>query len=172
MTDDLWHSYARGVKRAAGKKTTRSAPPPARAKAKPAPDKAPHRTNAARAPLKLEKLSSVAALPASTQQPLDRKREKALRDGAVEIDARLDLHGKTQVEAFESLMRFVRRHAGNGARMLLIITGKGSRGDGVLRRHLPQWLAQLPEASRILAIRPAAIVHGGDGAFYVLLRRS
>lgn len=170
MTDELWQSYARGVKRAAAKKTVRPAAP-VRGKTKPAPDKAPHRTNAARIPLKLETLSSVATLPASTGQPLDRKREKAMREGNIEIDARLDLHGKTQVEAFEALMRFVRRHAGNGARMLLIITGKGSRGDGVLRRHLPQWLAQLPEAKRILAIRPASIAHGGDGAFYILLRR-
>lgn len=173
MTDDGWSSYKRGVKRAGGKKTPRVAPAvPARGKVRPSPEKAPHRDSAEKTPLKVEKLSTVAALPAATSHPLDRKREKALRDGTVAIDARLDLHGKTQVEAFEALLRFVRRHAAQGARLLLIITGKGSKGDGVLRRHLPQWLAQLPESGRILALRPAAIAHGGEGAFYLVLKRS
>jgi DNA-nicking Smr family endonuclease len=40
-----------------------------------------------------------------------------------------------------------------------------------LRRNLESWLRQLPEARSILALRQAAPKHGGEGAFYVLLKR-
>ncbi len=102
---------------------------------------------------------------------LERNREKALRQGDVEIEARLDLHGMTQAEAFDALTVFMHREVAAGKRHLLIITGKGKDGMGVLRQNLGGWLRQLPEASAILAIRPAAPKHGGEGAVYVLLRR-
>ena len=102
---------------------------------------------------------------------LERNREKALRQGDVEIEARLDLHGMTQAEAFDALTTFMHRQVAAGKRHLLIITGKGKDGMGVLRQNLGGWLRQLPEASAILAVRPAAPKHGGEGAVYVLLRR-
>jgi DNA-nicking Smr family endonuclease len=103
---------------------------------------------------------------------LERAREKKLRQGEFTIDAKLDLHGMTQVEAFAALSVFMHKKAAAGKRHLLIITGKGRGGEGVLRRNLEKWLSQLPEAGRVLALRPAAIKHGGDGAFYVVLRKS
>jgi DNA-nicking Smr family endonuclease len=56
---------------------------------------------------------------------------------------------------------------------LLVITGKGSAGEGagVLRRNAPAWLMASPRSGRILTTEPAHPRHGGDGAFYVLLRR-
>ena len=42
---------------------------------------------------------------------------------------------------------------------------------GVLRRNVPAWLTASPVAGRILTIVPAHLRHGGDGAFYVILRR-
>jgi DNA-nicking Smr family endonuclease len=53
-----------------------------------------------------------------------------------------------------------------------IITGKGERGEGVLRQALPRWLAEAPNAGRILALEQAQARHGGAGAFYVLLRKA
>ena len=50
-------------------------------------------------------------------------------------------------------------------------TGKGAIGEGILRRNVPGWLAASPLGGRILTIQPAHSRHGGDGAFYVLLRR-
>ena len=63
------------------------------------------------------------------------------------IDARLDLHGRTQSEAHAALLRFLRRAQANGAKTVLVITGKGGDRDGergVLKRQVPLWLA-LPE---------------------------
>ncbi len=97
-----------------------------------------------------------------------------LRRGQVTIDSRIDLHGLDQSQAFASLIDFVDISARAGRRCLLIITGKGSigPGGGILRRNVPLWLTSSQMASRILTVAPAHPRHGGDGAFYVLLRRA
>ena len=107
-------------------------------------------------------------------QPLDRRTRQRVARGRQEIDGRMDLHGLTQSEAHAALSRFL--HAANerGLRLVLIITGKGGRGDserGVLRRQVPQWLA-LPEfRDLVIGFEDAHIAHGGEGALYVRLRR-
>ena len=69
--------------------------------------------------------------------PLDRKTKSRIARGTHAIDARLDLHGHTQAEAHDALIRFLRRVRDKGASVVLVITGKGARGDGergVLKR--------------------------------------
>jgi DNA-nicking Smr family endonuclease len=107
--------------------------------------------------------------------PVDRKLKQRLARGQVEIDARLDLHGRTLSEAHAALLRFLHRAQGEGAKTVLVITGKGGadldRGRGVLRRQVPLWLA-LPELrGHVLGVEEAHAAHGGAGAFYVRLRR-
>jgi DNA-nicking Smr family endonuclease len=96
-----------------------------------------------------------------------------VKRGKIEVDGRIDLHGMDQRAAFVTLLGFVETSSRAGRRALLVITGKGpvSQGGGVLRRNVPGWLMASPLASRILAIEPAHLRHGGEGAFYVLLRR-
>jgi DNA-nicking Smr family endonuclease len=109
---------------------------------------------------------------AKPQAPqLDGSTERKLNRGLLAIDATLDLHGMTQTQAHTALDRFVARQIGTPARVLLIVTGKGKGGDGVLKRLMPEWLMAGPYASRILKIASAARNHGGGGAFYVMLRR-
>jgi len=104
---------------------------------------------------------------------IDRRTAERLRKGRMEIDRRLDLHGLTEAVAHAALDRAVASAWRDGARLLLVITGKGSakEGGGVLRRNLPRWLALGANAPRVLRIEPAQPQHGGGGAFYVLLRR-
>ncbi|MGE0254772.1 MAG: Smr/MutS family protein [Alphaproteobacteria bacterium] len=94
------------------------------------------------------------------------------------MEARLDLHGEFQEQAYRLLVGFLTRAAASGLRVVLVITGKGrsttdewGRGGGVLRRQVPHWLAQAPLAELVLATAPARPDHGGGGAMYVLLRR-
>ena len=112
--------------------------------------------------------------PAPSVEPLDRKLKRRLARGTVEIDARLDLHGKTQSQAHAALLRFLHRAQGDGARFVLVITGKGTRDDGergVLKRQVPLWL-RLPEFRGYVAgLEDAHIGHGGEGALYVRIRR-
>ena len=154
--DEVWASYAKGVKRI--KKT------------KQAQQKKANKTHSlpAASPIVIP-LKNSRAIDINTA--LDRRVEKNLRQGDIDIEARIDLHGMTQTIAYDALARFMARQVKAGKRNLLIITGKGSKGDGVLRANLPNWLQTLPEMSHILTLRPAADKHGGSGAFYVICKK-
>jgi len=115
------------------------------------------------------------AVPAPPRVPgaVDRATVERMKRGQVNVEARIDLHGMDQRAAFSALMGFIDTATRAGRRAVLVITGKGavSGGGGVLRRNAPNWLMSSPLAGRILTIQPAHTRHGGDGAFYVLLRR-
>jgi DNA-nicking Smr family endonuclease len=102
---------------------------------------------------------------------LDKRSEERLKRGQRPIDARLDLHGMTQAAAQAAVIGFVARALEHGQRCLLIITGKGGKQGGILRAALPHWLQASAFAPAILRHVPAALHHGGEGAFYVLLKR-
>jgi len=95
--------------------------------------------------------------------------------GQIEIDGRIDLHGRTLNEAHAALLHFLHRAQGEGFRTVLVITGKGGpdpeRGRGVLRRQVPLWLTLPDLRAYVLAVEEAHIAHGGAGALYVRLRR-
>ena len=105
--------------------------------------------------------------------PLGRRMRRQVSSGKEAIDARLDLHGLTQAQAHSALLRFLRDAGAREARLVLVITGKGSRDGerGVLKRQVPQWLA-LPEfRAYVIGFEDAGVRHGGEGALYVRLRR-
>jgi len=114
--------------------------------------------------------------PAPPLASLDRRLRQRLARGRAEIDGRLDLHGFTQAEAHAALLRFLRTSRAEGARIVLVITGKGTRGldpeRGVLRRQVPLWLRSPQLRETIVGFEPAGPAHGGEGAFYVRLRRA
>lgn len=104
---------------------------------------------------------------------VDRRTDDRLRRGRFEIEGRLDLHGMTQAQAHDALFGFVRRNWHEGRRVLLVITGKGSGGEGmgVLRAAVPRWLGESGMRAMVVAIHRAQPRHGGDGALYLLLKR-
>ena len=95
-----------------------------------------------------------------------RRTAQKIRRGKVEIDATVDLHGQTVDEATVTVNTFLGESVDAGLRMLLVITGKG---DGILRAALPTTLADW--SNQIIAVATAHAHHGGEGAFYVLLKR-
>lgn len=118
----------------------------------------------------------------------DAGKERALRSGKSEIEARIDLHGMRQSEAHVVLKRFLYASHAKGLSSVLVITGKGgpegkpaadapfwmsgAEGErGVLRRNVPRWLAEPDLRGIVVSFTEAAIRHGGGGALYVHLRR-
>ena len=105
--------------------------------------------------------------------PLARKMKQRIARGTHAIDGRIDLHGMTQDEAHGRLLSFLRGRQARGAKVVLVITGKGGRSGegGVLKRMVPLWLG-LPELrGLVIGFESAAVGHGGEGAMYVRLRR-
>jgi len=92
--------------------------------------------------------------------------------GREALAARIDLHGLTHDAARAALTRFVERAAADGWRAVLVITGKGVGGDGVLRRRVPDWLADPPIRVHVAGVSEAHRRHGGEGALYVALKRA
>ncbi|MCB1783597.1 MAG: Smr/MutS family protein [Alphaproteobacteria bacterium] len=112
---------------------------------------------------------------------VDRRTAQKLKRGDMAIEARLDLHGMTRVQAHGALEGFLRSSYGAGRRCVLVITGRGaprhsgSAADdssrGVLRRSVPEWLREDVFRDIVLKVEQARPQDGGEGAFYVLLRR-
>lgn len=177
MSDDdetLWAAFAKDIKEL-------KKPPALPADSKPA-----------RAVPKAEKTTVPRPPPVVqlTQAPqgfeLDGRTQERFLSGKLPIDGRIDLHGMTQDQAHRALGFFIQEALHKRWRMLLVITGKGRGGmsalecdatdwlaptPGVLRQNLPRWLQAPDIRPHILKIAPAQRQHGGDGAFYVYLRR-
>jgi DNA-nicking Smr family endonuclease len=131
-------------------------------------------------PLKCEPTQAeTGAAPSQVEQPpdrfagIDRANAERLKRGLHAIEARLDLHGKTQAEAHRELIGFVVASHEAGRRCVLVITGRGlgPDGPGVLKSAVPRWLEGVGLRRRILAVAAAQPRHGGAGALYLLLRR-
>ncbi len=102
----------------------------------------------------------------------DRTRVK-LRRGRLDVDAKLDLHGMRQAEAHHALIAFLRRAQSEGAKVAIVVTGKGLTTDagGVLRRMAPLWLQAPALRDVVVGFGEASRKHGGEGALYVRIRR-
>lgn len=87
------------------------------------------------------------------------------------IEATLDLHGIGKVEAYGQVTNFIRRAQESGLRHVLIITGKGRTGEGILRASLPQWLNEPATRARIGGLAHASSNKGGSGVVHVVLKR-
>lgn len=111
---------------------------------------------------------------------MDRKRFTKLKKGRLSPEARIDLHGMTLDQAHPALTRFILGAVADGRRLVLVITGKGKtkpdhgpipERHGALRHNVPHWLHSAPLKTHILQITEAHVKHGGQGAYYVYLRR-
>ncbi len=108
--------------------------------------------------------------------PLERRLRQKLARGRAAPDAAIDLHGMHRQEASDALQEFLTRAQISGARIVLVVTGKGrvaSEGGaaGVLRTSVPNWLRGAEYRSIVLGFEEASRPHGGAGALYVRLRR-
>lgn len=111
---------------------------------------------------------------------LDGSWDKKLVKGVISPDFTLDLHGFTLETAYTRLDQGLTLAIAQGARVVLLITGRPrpapgpmDRGSqrGAIRAKFLDWLAHGSHASRIAAVRAAHPKHGGAGAVYIILKR-
>ena len=174
LTDEeiaLWTEVARSIARRRGATLPAPTEP-----AKPARPPAPPPTSAEPPVARPSKPSAPPPLA-----PIERRLKRELSRGRAAIDGALDLHGLTQAEAHQALRGFLRHSQARGARLVIIVTGKGGAIDefsgwpnerGVLKRLTPQWLREPDLRSVVLGFEEAGRAHGGSGALYVRLRRA
>ena len=87
------------------------------------------------------------------------------------IENRLDLHGSTELEAKSLLQKFIDQSVKNGERLVLVVTGKGQKGEGIIKNNIVSWLNTKELRNKILAVNHASNKHGGSGAVYILFRK-
>jgi DNA-nicking Smr family endonuclease len=95
-----------------------------------------------------------------------------LRNGHLQIEAELDLHGMTVAISHQALAKFLQDCQHDMLRCVRIVHGKGWSSKNqkpVLKTKLNSWLQQ---NDNVLAFCSAPIEDGGTGAVYVLLRRT
>ena len=102
---------------------------------------------------------------------LSKKNIRNFKKGNVFIENRLDLHGFNEVEAKNLLENFINQSVENGKRLILVVTGKGQKGEGVIKKNIVSWLNTKDLRNKILAVNYASNKHGGSGALYILLRK-
>lgn len=109
--------------------------------------------------------------PSRPPQAIEPRRHHRLASEREEIGGRIDLHGLDQDRARAALTDYILRSRAEGRRSILVITGKGALGNGVLRRRVPEWLAAPPLRGAVAGLSEAHRRHGGEGALYVALKR-
>lgn len=112
------------------------------------------------------------------------QRVTALREGVSEHEARslkngrrdpgsvLDLHGARVSEVAGQVYDFIRERYSRGARILLLVHGKGVHsegGVGVLREEVVKTLTEGPSSRYVRALTTASDRLGGQGALVVQL---
>lgn len=175
----LWRKVAETVSPLSGVAMPELVAAPTEEPAKPAPIRP--RRHAAAMPLSTAKKDAPRDPDTPRLDAGDPKMARRVARGRIEIDGTLDLHGYSQEEARTRLYHFIDFAALRGNRVILIITGKGSRGDedhrpfgeaprGILRQRFLEWVEEAPLRQRITSVRQSHQRHGGGGAFYVFLR--
>lgn len=183
---DLWKKVVEQTERLHPERTETSHPKPL---PKPKPSKAPvsridafelGQTSKAK-PVKHHLTPAITERLSRSPVQMDPKSFSRMRRGKIKPEGKLDLHGMRVDSAHPALVRFILSAQASGKRLVLVITGKGKDRDepgpiptprGVLRHQVPQWLSLPPLAQAVLQVTPAHISHGGDGAYYVYLRRT
>ncbi len=81
------------------------------------------------------------------------------------VDGEIDLHGNTLEQAHRRLEQFLKHSQYKNFKLILVITGKGLNGEGVLKVEIPRWLESNP--AYVISYTPA----NDGGAFYVRVRK-
>ena len=99
------------------------------------------------------------------------------------ITKTIDLHGFSLIDANNFIEKFIKECFENNVHKIIVITGKGLRSQNnknpyiskdlsILKNSVPKFIkSQLSLIKLIKEIKQATIEDGGEGAFYIFLRK-
>ena len=96
----------------------------------------------------------------------------------------IDLHGYTLEEANKSIENFITKSYEDGINKLIVVTGKGlhsqnekdpyvSKNLSILKYSVPEFISNNQNLMKIIyEMQDAKIEDGGEGAFYIYLKKN
>lgn len=115
-------------------------------------------------------LASVAR-PRPAPEELEPRRQRRLARERDPIEATFDLHGYGRFDAEDRLKAFLAGSQARGLKAVLVITGQGRRGGGVIRTSIHEWLQSPALRGVVSGFAAAHRRHGGEGAIYITLKK-
>ncbi len=101
---------------------------------------------------------------------LDNKIKKQIKSNRLNLEAIIDLHGKTEVQAYESIKKFIKNCYFNNFKNIMIVTGKGPNNKGKLKLKTPLWLKSEDLSKYVVGFETMPHNKGGEGALFVQLK--
>ena len=108
---------------------------------------------------------------------------KRLKRGKIYIDQKVDFHGLSLIQARKKFFETINFCYRSNKRCILFITGKGMKSYdnnnakpklyyGKIRENFKIWIHEKEVVNKILSTSNAGPSFGGDGAFFVYLRKN
>ena len=119
----------------------------------------------------------------SGDERLPNKDNKFQKKTSLKIKS-IDLHGYTLEEANRSIENFITKSYEDGINKLIVVTGKGlhsqnekdpyvSKNLSILKYSVPEFILNNQNLMKIIhEMQDAKIEDGGEGAFYILLKKN
>ena len=119
----------------------------------------------------------------SGDERLPNKDNKFQKKTSLKIKS-IDLHGYTLEEANRTIVNFITKSYENGINKLIVVTGKGlhsqnekdpyvSKNLSILKYSVPEFISNNQNLMKIIhEMQDAKIEDGGEGAFYILLKKN
>ena len=119
----------------------------------------------------------------SKKEKLPDKDNSYSKDKVIKI-SEIDLHGFSLDDANKTVEKFIKDSFDNGITKIRIVTGKGlhsnneknpyiSKDLSILRYSVPEYIKKNNELMKlIIEFKEASIQDGGEGAFYIHLKKN
>ena len=101
---------------------------------------------------------------------LDSKTKKQVKNKKLTFDSIVDLHGKTEAQAYKIIKNFIKNSYLNNSKNIIIITGKGANSQGKLKLKTPLWLKSEELSKYVVGFTNLPNNRGGEGALFVKLK--
>ena len=119
----------------------------------------------------------------SKKEKLPNKDNSHSKDKSIKI-SEIDLHGFTLDEANKTVERLINKSYDEGVSKIRIVTGKGLHSDNeknpyiskdlsILKHSVPEYIKKNKELMKlIIEFKEASTHDGGEGAFYIHLKKN